>query len=213
MRTPIWVRVTPYDIDSAQPQIDAVRQCFSRYLDSYIPKSSASKHGLMGPVGKILTEAKSGRSDPDYLKGYVVRVHELSQKRSPSPDAMRALEEGIEHLAKLLRDAPPTAHDQVLDRLDYGLYFARRKRFLEWLEERDRLFREWLRQKYEQLPSVASAWSRKIEAWGMIRYGGRGSQTYKAAATSQREDLDAFARHLKDAGNQPIAHIEGEDEE
>ncbi len=213
MRTPIWVRGKTYDIDSAQAQIDAVRECFSRYLDSYIPKSSASKHGLMGPVGKILSEAKSGRSDSSYLKGYVVRVHELSQKRSPSPEGMQALEEGIDQLAKLLQDVPPTAHDLVLDRLDYGLYFARRKRFLQWLEERDRLFREWLKQKYAELPSLASAWGRKIEDWGRIRYGGSGSQTYKTAPAPQREDLEAFARHLKELGRQPVAEIEEEIEE
>jgi hypothetical protein len=185
---------------------------FNRYLDHYIPKSSRSKHGLMGPVGKILSEAKSGRNDPDFLKGYVLRVHELSQKGSPSAEAIKALENGINLLTGLLREAPVTVHDRLIDRLDYGLYFARRKKFLEWLEERNRDYRAWLQQNYPSLEALNQGWGRQVKSWDSVRYGGSSSRTYKEASSKQREDMDKFAKYLKEVGKAEIPDIDTEEE-
>lgn len=213
MRLPIAVKVIPFDLNSAQSRIDEVREAFSRYLDHYIPKSSRSKHGLMGPVGKILSEAKSGRSDAEFLKGYVLRVHELSQKGSPSPEALTALETGINLLARLLREVPVTVHDRLIDRLDYGLYFARRKKFLEWLQERDQDYRAWLEQSYSTLESVNQTWGTQFKDWGQIRYGGTTSKTFKEASPKQREDMNKFAKHLREAGKVTVADIQETEEE
>jgi len=135
MRTPIVVRVTPYDIERDQPQLNAIREAFVRYLEEAPQKGTRSKHGLMGPVGKILSEVKSGRRDAGSLKGYAVRVHE-GAGRSLSPPALQALEQGIEGLVGLLNAAPLTVHDRLLDRLDYGLYFDLRKKQVESKEAR-----------------------------------------------------------------------------
>lgn len=213
MRLPIAVKVIPFDLNSAQPRIDAVREAFSHYLDHYIPKSSRSKHGLMGPVGKILSEAKSGRSDPEFLKGYILRIHELSQKGSPSPEALTALETGINLLAGLLREVPVTVHDRLIDRLDYGLYFARRKKFLEWLQERNQDYRAWLQQSYSTLESVNQAWGTQLKDWEQIRYAGATSKTFKEASPKQREDMNKFAKHLRAVGKTTVADIEETEEE
>jgi len=212
MRTPIAVNVKPFDLDPAQPRIEAVRDAFSQYLDRYIPKSSRSKYGLMGPVGKILNEARSGRSDPDFLKGYVLRVHELSQKGLPSPEAIKALEKGINLLTQLLREIPITVHDRLIDRLDHGLYFARRKRFLEWLDQRNRDFCIWLQQNYPGIEAVSEAWGRQIKDWDQVRYAGPSSRTYKEGSPRQRKDMDAFTKHLKEVGKTEIADIDTEEE-
>lgn len=213
MRLPIAVKVIPFDLNSAQSRIDEVREAFSRYLDHYIPKSSRSKHGLMGPVGKILSEAKSGRSDAEFLKGYVLRVHELSQKASPSPEALTALETGINLLSGLLREVPVTVHDRLIDRLDYGLYFARRKKLLEWLQERNQDYRAWLQQSYSTLESLNQAWGTQFKSWEQIRYAGTSSRIYKEASPKQREDMNKFAQYLRGVGKPTVAAIEETEEE
>lgn len=213
MRSPISVNVTPFDIAKAQTKIEEIRDAFSRYLDHYVPKSFRSKHGLMGPVGKILSEAKRGRNDPEFLKGYVLRVHELAQKAPLSSDAAKALETGIDLLAKLLSEAPLTAHDRLIDRLDYGLYFARRKKTLEWIDERNRRYQGWLEQKYATLENMNQAWGGQIKAWDQIRFGGASSRIFKTASGQQREDMTKFGEYLKqvpDAGS--IDTIDTEEE-
>jgi len=213
MRLPIAVKVIPFDLNSAQSRIDTVREAFSNYLDYYIPKSSHSKHGLMGPVGKILSEVKSGRRDPDFLKGYVLRIHELSQKSSPSPEALTALETGINLLTELLREVPVTVHDRLIDRLDYGLYFARRKKFLEWLQERNQDYRDWLQKNYSTVEGLNHVWATQFKSWEQVRYGGASSKSYKEASSKQREDMNKFAQYLRKVGKPTVADIEETEEE
>jgi|RhiMetdeSRZDD1v2_1073273.scaffolds.fasta_scaffold514975_2 Beta-galactosidase len=210
MRIPIAVQVKSYDIENAQPQIDEVRDAFGRYLAGYYAKA-ATKHGLMGPVGKILREVKSGRRDPSSLKGYALRVHEASNARL-SRDSMSALEDGIDRLVDLLSETPVTVHERILDRLDYGLYFELRKRFLDWLDQRDTDYRLWLQRQYSDLKAVNAKWQTKFETWEEIRYGGKQSQTFKQASQARREDMDRFAKILSEAGKPGIADI-GEQEE
>lgn len=212
MRNPITVRRTSFNLGEVQSRIDGVRDAFSTYLDHYIPKSSRSKHGLMGPVGKILGELKRGRTDPDFLKGYILRVHELSQKGAPSPEAVKALENGIELLAALMREIPATAIDRLIDRLDYGLYFARRKKVLEWLEERNREYRAWLQKTYTTLDALNESWGAQFKSWEQIRYAGPSSQIYKKASRLQRDDMNQFKEHLRTVGKPEIVEIEAEEE-
>jgi len=127
MRIPITVQSDPFNIETAQPAIDTARHAFADYLEQVPRKSTKSKHGLMGPVGKILSEIKSGRRDPESLKGYAIRVQETSG-RGPSAPSMENLENGIDTVVKLLNNVPLPFHDRVLDRLDYGLYYELRKR-------------------------------------------------------------------------------------
>jgi hypothetical protein len=211
VRVPIAVQVKPFDIDKAQPQLDVTREAFARYLKEVRSKSNRSKHSLMGPVGKILSEVKSGRRDPASLKGYAVRVHEATGGY-PSPASLEALEDGIDSLVKLLDAAPVTVHDRLLDRLDYGLYFDLRKRFLSWIEDRNRDFRSWLQKRYTSLDSLNQQWGKQIDDWPQVRYGGPSSQTYKKASVKQRGDMDEFQRFMKEAGKAEIADIDEEDE-
>jgi hypothetical protein len=212
MRQPIHIDSAPVRLEEYEDRIEQVREAFIRYLAHYIPKSSASKHGVMGPIGKVLSEVKSGRANPEYLKGYVLRVHELSQRAAPSPDAISALENGIDSLVALLDELPVSARDKLIDRLDYGLYFALRKKFVLWLAERDAEYRGFIQQKYPQLSDLCAAWGRKINAADTIRYGGPSSRTYKQASAREREDLEAFAERLKMAGKGDLAEVVMEEE-
>jgi len=211
VRNPIQVQATLVDLDKYQSRLDEIRDNFSRYLQYYRAKSPASKHGLMGPVGKVLREAKSGRADPQYLKGYVLRVHETAQKGAPPTEAVSAVEKGIDGLTGLLRELPVAAHDKLIDRLDYGLYLALRKKFIGWIEERDNKYRSFLRDKYSELDVLNRAWKKDFKSWDLIRFGGPSSATYKKASAGQRNDMDKFAQHLKDLGKEDV--LESAEEE
>lgn len=190
MRVPIAVQIKPFEIDKVQPQIDAARDAFTRYLDEVPRKSTRSKHGLMGPVGKILSEVKSGRRDPASLKGYAVRVHEATSRR-PSQRGLEALEAGIECLVRLLADAPVTVHDRVLDRLDYGLYYDLRKKAIESYEAARQTWIEFLRVRYGSEAKVSEAWREQIKLDDQkVPRKAEGSKSKKASPKQQ--DIAAF---------------------
>ena len=191
MRVPITVQVKPFDLEKAQPQIDAAREAFTRYLDEVPRKSTRSKHGLMGPVGKILGEVKSGRRDLASLKGYAVRVHEATG-RNPSLAGLEALERGINHLIGLLTEAPLTVHDRLLDRLDYGLYFDLRKRAIESKEARRQAWVGFLRGKYSNEATLSGAWGEEIVSFDDLYLPRKAEGSKARKATGKQQDVAAF---------------------
>ena len=82
--------------------------------------------------------------------------------------ALEALEEGIHLLVALLADAPITTHDRILDRLDYGLYYALRKQELESREVRRQAWIEFLRTKYRNVRGLSVAWGNEVEDFGEV---------------------------------------------
>ena|SRR5437868_6818719 len=194
MRAPIAVQVATFDLEKLQPLIDASRKAFARYLDEFhnaARKSTRSKHGLMGPVGKILGEVKSGRRDPASLKGYAIRVHEATG-RSPSQAGLAALELGINDLVKLLNEAPITEHDRLLDRLDYGLYFELRKKAIEAKEARRQTWITFLRNKYGNETKLSEAWGEELGRFEELYLPRKAEGSKAKKATSKQQDIGAF---------------------
>jgi hypothetical protein len=190
MRVPIAVQVKPFDIEQMQTKIDETREAFVRYLSETRQKSTRSKHGLMGAVGKILSEVKSGRRDPASLKGYAVRIHEATAK-TLSPTGLEALEQGINSLVKLL-EAPITVHDRILDRLDYGLYFDLRKKALAAKEARRQAWIEFLREKYGTEAQLSQAWSVEVNAFDDLYLPRKAEGSKARKATVRQQDIAAF---------------------
>lgn len=207
MRVPIAVQIKPFDVEQAQPQIDAAREAFTRYLDEVPRKSTRSKHGLMGPVGKILSEVKSGRRDAASLKGYAIRVHEASG-RSPSLAGLEALEQGIDHLLGLLAEVPLTAHDRVLDRLDYGLYYKLRKSALQSREARRQEWIGFLRDKYGSERVLSDGWGEEVASFDEVYLPRKAEGAKGKKATTRQRDVAAF---WESQGATPM--VEEEDEE
>lgn len=208
MRVPIAVQIEPFDVEQVQPQIDATREAFVRYLDEAPQKSTRSKHGLMGPVGKILGEIKSGRRDAPSLKGYAIRVHEArASGRSPSSVALVALEQGIDCLLDLLGRVPVTARDQILDRLDYGLYFDLRKNALASKETRRQVWIGFLRDRYGSEAALSAAWGEEVLSFDEI-YLPRGAEGAKGKrATARQRAIAAFWE------SQGVTALVGEEDE
>jgi hypothetical protein len=191
VRVPITVQTKPFDIETVQPKIDSAREALTRYLDEVPRKSTRSKHGLMGPVGKILSEVKSGRRDPASLKGYAVRVHEATS-RSPSPAGLQALEEGIDWIINLLTEVPITAHDRLLDRLDYGLYYGLRKQELESKEMRRQAWIGFLRNKYNTEAKLSETWGEQIAAFDDLYLPRKAEGSKNKKATAKQQDITGF---------------------
>lgn len=194
MRVPIAVQTKPFDLETTQPQIDATRREFAGYLDEFhrvSKKSTRSKHGLMGPVGKILREVKSGRRDAASLKGFAVRVHEATG-RNPSPEGLQALEHGIDHLIKLLAETPVTNHDRLLDRLDYGLYYDLRKKAIESKEFRRQAWIAFLHNKYGSEAKLSEMWDEEINSLDELYLPRKAEGSKIKKASTKQQDIAVF---------------------
>ncbi|MEM3433636.1 MAG: hypothetical protein QXP27_05630 [Candidatus Methanomethyliaceae archaeon] len=200
MRTPIFVRVERFNLENVASEIEAIRDCFDRYLDSYPVKSARSKHSLMGPIGKVLQEARTGKWDAESLAGYALNIH-LSNPKAKGyigPEARQALQEGIDRLLKLLKKVPVTAQDKVVDRIDYGLYFVRRAKGLEWLEGVRQEFIAFLRARYGSPEKLAQVWGGKPEDYGAdfanVPYPSR--RMFDEATGQKKTDISEFAQKV-----------------
>jgi len=190
MRIPISVQVISFDIESVQPEIDAVREVFFQYLKLVPRKSTRSKHGLMGPVGKILNKVKRGQYDPESLIGFALRVHESGGK-SPSYEAVEILEQGINQLTDLLTKTPVMFHDRILERLDNGLYFVLRKNELLVKETLRREWISYLRKKYGNEATLSEAWGENVSSIDELYLPRKAEGERKRPAVKQ-EDIMNF---------------------
>jgi hypothetical protein len=194
---PVFVRVGRFDLESVTPEIEAIRRCFDRYMDSYPVKSSRSKYSLMGPIGKVLQEAQTGKWDAQSLTGYALNIHLSNPKAKGyiSQEARQALREGIDKLFVLLRAIPVTAQEKVVDRIDYGLYFTRRAKGLEWLENLRQEFVSFLRNKYGTPEKLAGSWGGKPEDYGadFAKLPYPGKKMFNEATGQKKTDISEFA--------------------
>lgn len=213
MRTPIFVNVERFDLASVAVEIEAIRDCFDRYLDSYPAKTTRSKTSLMGPVGKVLQGARSGKWDAESLAGYALNIHLSNPKARGfiSPEARQALYEGIARLLVLLGRVPLASQDKVLDRLDYGLYFVRRAKGFARIEALRQEFITFLQQKYDTPTVLAQAWGDRPASggadWEKVPYPSR--RMHSKATGQKKADVAEFAKQAELKGYE----LEEEEEE
>jgi hypothetical protein len=197
MRDFIFTRTEQFQIDAIESNIDEIRNSFDSYLDTYPAKTSRSKHGLMGPVGKILQEIKGGKWDATSLTGYAVNIHLSNPRAKGISDVGRsALEQGVTGLIELMKNTPVTAHDRVLDRIDYGLYYLRRKKGLAWLESVRNDWVGFLRERYGNGETLSEAWPEKMEKIGkdFESIGYPSKRLFNEAKGQKRKDMEEFIK-------------------
>ena len=197
MRHFIFTKIEQFNIDSIAPKINEIRDAFDRYLDTYPVKTARSKHGLMGPAGKIIQEVKGGKWDATSLTGYALNIHLSNTKvKTISDGARSALEEGVTKLINLMREIPVGSYDRVLDRIDYGLYYLRRKKGLAWLESIKSKWIDFLKERYGNGEKLSEAWKEKIEKIGndfeLIGYPSK--KSFTEARGQKRTDMEEFIR-------------------
>ncbi len=198
MRRLIFVRTERTDIDQYAEKIESVRRAFDRYLDNYPRKTSRTKTGLMGPVGKILSEARSGKWDAESLTGYALNIHLMTPKSRGyiSEEGRKSLREGVEELVELLSQVEsPAVQDKLLDRIDYGLYATRRFKGMEYLEEINRSYAKFLERRYADIGDLNDRWGLKgrarLEDFSRIPYPSRNRYANKAN-DEEKSVIDAF---------------------
>jgi len=197
VRSFIFVRTERTDIDQYADKVENVRQAFDRYLDNYPRKTARTKTGLMGPVGKILSEAKSGKWDAESLTGYALNIHLMSPnaKGFISEEGRKALSEGVRELMDLLSEVEsPAVQDKLLDRIDYGLYAMRRFKGMEYMEEIKRRYAKFLEERYESVDDLNDKWGLRkrelLEEFSQAPYPSR--NRYEKANDEEKAAIDAF---------------------
>jgi hypothetical protein len=204
MRRIITVHGGRFDLDGVRPKIEGIVVLFDKYLDEYPVKTARSKHAVMGPVAKVLERAQTRKWDAQSLTGYALRAQEMNPKARGylSPAAQQALEEGTTQLVALCREVPVTAVAKVVERIDYGLYYARRKKGIEWLENTRQMFVRFLQGKYGDFSRLAAAWGDKdtkdITSFADLRYPSDKSEAYKKAGAARKADIDEFWKQYAD---------------
>lgn len=197
MRMPIAVQVKSFDVHTLQADVARVRADFVRYLSEVPMKSRESKHGLMGPIGKLISQLKSGGRDSDQLKGYILNVDRATRNsfrraKKISPECLEALERGINKTCELLERVPLTAHSEILDQLDYGLYFDLRKAEVMRKEERRQAWITTLRDKYETEAKLSEAWGEEISSFDELYLPRKAEGSKAKKATMKQQDITAF---------------------
>jgi len=198
MRKVISVATKTLDTGTKKDQINAIVAAFDRYLDDYPVKTARTKHGVMGPVARILDRAKAGGYTEEALIGDAMRVHEMNPKARGylKPEARQNLAEGTHLLLALCGDVPMTSLVKVIDQIDYSLYYARRTKGITWLEEKRQLFSDFLRTRYPTDEALRKAWTKSKDVKRITLadapFPRRTGDDYGSRDPQRKADIDEF---------------------
>lgn len=181
-----------FSIDSIKPKIEEIVGEFDRYLDEYPARSARSMHGLLGPVPMILDGARVRKESVQTLMGRAIRMHEMRAKGYLPPTALEALEKATEQLLKLCNEVPAMAVTKVTERIRYSVYYERRKKGLEWLEQTKLDFIDFLRDRYDNEAALAQAWNTEDLTFGAVRFPSNSDKAYQEANETKKADIEGF---------------------
>jgi len=213
MRQLVMTKGERFEIDSIRSDIDDIVGAFDRYLDEYPAKTAKSMHSLMGPIPMILDGARVRKESVQTLLGRAVRMHEMNPRARGylSPRALEALEKATTKLLELCNRVPATAVTKVSERIRYSVYYARRKKGVEWLEQTRLAFLQFLRGKYVDDAALATAWGEKDATLTGAPFPSQNNDAYQKANATKKSDIDTF-RVMPEAERFPEEEEEGEDE-
>lgn len=197
MREPLTTKGERFELATVLPQMEEVVDAFDRYLEASPYRMGRTKHAVMGPVAKILERAGAGQWPSEAIVGYALRVHEMNPRARGfvSEEARCALEIGTGELMRLVSIVPVTSLPKVLERLEYALYYRRRKRTSEWIGSIRVEFERFLRSRYQSAEALREAWKDKNVTFDV--FPSRSNEAYKKAKGKRKEDIDAFYASLQ----------------
>lgn len=212
MRQLIVTKGERFDIETVRLKIERIADSFNRYLDEYRPKTTRTMHGVLGPVPMILDGARVRKEDAPTLVGRAVRAHEMNENNRGylSPPALEALETGTRDLLALCDEVPITTVSKVTERVRYTIYYARRKKNIEWLEQTRNAFIEFLRERYADETALATAWGEKLSQFDDVRFPSRNNQAFRDANNVKKGDITSFWESI---GTEPVIEEEEDDNE
>ena len=200
-----------FDIETVRPKIERIADSFNRYLDEYRPKTTRTMHGVLGPVPMILDGARVRKEDAATLVGRAVRAHEMNENNRGylSSAALEALETGTHDLLTLCNEIPITTVSKVTERVRYTIYYARRKKNIEWLEQMRRAFIKFLRERYADETALATAWGEKPLKFDDVRFPSQRNQAFRDANEVKKGDIISF---WESTDTEPIIDEEEDDD-
>ena len=135
---------------SANEATEKVSELFNDYLKE-LNIYAASKSGLMGPIGKVLEQARVRGLDAEFLKGYGISTHKNDPRIRGGLDlqTLQPLEEGIDLLSNLLQKVPRHLRPKVTEIIGYKVYYRREKANVEFLENWRLEFEKFLKTKFK----------------------------------------------------------------
>ena len=192
MRQLIMNKGERFDIDSIRPEIEEIVDAFDRYLDGYPVKTAKSMHSLLGPVPMILDGARVRKESVQTLVGRAVRMHEMNPRTRGylPPNALEALESATQKLLDLCNRVPATSVTKVTERIRFSVYYTRRKKAIERLEQTRQGFINFLRRRHADDAALAQAWNEQGLTFEAVRYPSR--RETELAKGKKKEDLEAF---------------------
>lgn len=160
MRKPILAGGRGVDMAQVEQKVQEILDYFEAYLEGSPFRFGKSRHEVMGPIPKILHRAFSGKWSLESLAGYAYRIHEMKLKHSRNiPEEVRQnLENGISKVLELYELLPPEMVQKIRERIDYSLYYRRRKKQSKDFDQTCEDFGAFLRQKYPTLEELRRAW-------------------------------------------------------
>lgn len=211
MRQLIVTKGRRFDLETVRPKIEHIADAFDRYLNEYRPKTTRTMHGVMGPVPMILDGARVRKEDAATLVGRAVRAHEMNENNRGylSPAALEALETGTQDLLALCSEVPITAVSKVTERVRYIVYYTRRKKAIEWLEQTRKAFIEFLKARYADEAALATAWGEKSLRFDDIRFPSQKNQAFRDANEVKKGDITSFWESID---TEPIIEEEDDNE-
>ena len=180
MIRPLLVVKRSNDIDPLKnPLVEEAVAAFVSYLRTYYTeKSKDSKHGKMGPVGKLLSRMRSGKMGEQVL-GEAVRIHEMTAKPAPNQknasittEQLNALSTGVMNLTSLLSDPSLSLseHKRVLDAVGAMIYFRLEKANKDFLAAGQEKFRSFLQAKYSTVEQLRIEWDDPKMDWTRVPF-------------------------------------------
>lgn len=192
MRQLVMTKGQRFDIDSVRTDIEEIVSAFDLYLDEYPVKTGKSMHSLMGPVPMILDGARVRKEGLQTLVGRAVRMHEMNPRTKGylPPNALEALETATAKLIDLYNRVPTTVLTKVTERIRYSVYYERRKKAIERLEQTRQAFINFLRDQYKTDAVLAEAWGEEELTFKEVRYPSK--REIQKARGKKKIDLETF---------------------
>lgn len=128
--------------------VEEVSGSFDQYLGQ-LNIFASSKSALMGPVGKVLEQARVKGIDTEFLKGYGISTHKNTIKTPLHTEVLKPFEAGIDTLSNLLQRVPRHMRPKVIEIISYKVYFRREKANVEFWEKWRNDFKDFLEKKYQ----------------------------------------------------------------
>ena len=131
------IKLERFDWLSVKTEIRQVATSFEKYLDT-VPIRGTTRYALMGPVGKLLSQATIHPfPDKSLVLNELIVTHEGGRKYPISLSSKDYMEQAAEHFVTLLEKVPATRRNKVCEVLADMIYADRRLSNLDFFKERN----------------------------------------------------------------------------